>query len=75
MTEQLKNFSDKAIELKNSYYLPTPAKMRKIGDLIQDVAIVAGIVVASIASPPAWIPVAILVTGRVGKIITNFWKE
>lgn len=62
-----------AIKSKLSgYYQPTPVKWRKIGDTVQDVAILAGAVVTVIASPPAWIPVAILVLGRIGKIITNF---
>lgn len=75
MTEKLKSIGNKAIELKNGYYKPTPAKMRKIGDMIQEIAIVGGIVLTIVASPPAWLPVSILVTGRIGKIITNFWKE
>lgn len=59
----------------DGYYKPTPVKWRKVGDTVQDVAILAGSVVAVIASPPAWIPVAILVLGRIGKIITNFATE
>jgi hypothetical protein len=58
-----------------NYYKPTPVRWRKIGDTVQDVAILTGSVVAVIASPPAWIPVAILVIGRIGKIITNFASE
>jgi hypothetical protein len=67
MKEQIKN-------KLNNYYKPTPVKWRKIGDTFQDVAILAGSVVALVASPPAWVPVAILVIGRIGKIITNFTK-
>lgn len=55
-----------------AYYTPTPVKWRKIGDAIQDGSIALGAAVALMASPPAWIPVAILIIGRIGKIITNF---
>lgn len=71
----MKTFQEKVTDLKEGYYQPTPAKMRKIGDLIQEVAIIGGVVLTIVAAPPAWVPVAILVTGRIGKIITNFWKE
>lgn len=64
-----KQIAQKATE---NYYKPTPKKMRKIGDAIQDIAIIGSGVVALIASPPAWIPVAIFAIGRIGKIITNF---
>jgi hypothetical protein len=63
------------MKLKDNYYQPTPVKWRKIGDTFQDVAILAGSVVALVAAPPAWIPVAILIIGRIGKIITNFATE
>jgi hypothetical protein len=62
-------------ELKNGYYKPTPSKWRKVGDMFQDVAILGGVIIASIAAPPAWLPVAIMVIGRIGKIITNFATE
>jgi hypothetical protein len=58
--------------LKNGYYKPTPVKWRKIGDAIQESAIVAAAVVALFAAPPAWVPVVIFAAGRIGKIITNF---
>jgi hypothetical protein len=61
-------------EVKDGYYQPTPPKWRKIGDTFQDVAITASAIVALVASPPAWIPVAIFALGRIGKIITNFAK-
>ena len=60
---------------KENYYKPTPKKLRKIGDTLQDVAIIASATVAIIASPPAWIPVLIFAIGRIGKIITNFGTE
>jgi hypothetical protein len=63
---------ERIITLKEGYYKHTPVKWRKIGDTIQDVAIIAGAVVALFAGPPAWVPIAIMVTGRIGKIITNF---
>jgi len=62
----------KALE---NYYKPTPKKWRIIGDSIQDIAIAAGSIVAMVAAPPAWVPVGILILGRIGKIITNFASE
>jgi hypothetical protein len=66
---------EKIKTLKEGYYKPTPVKWRKIGDAIQDVAIIGGAVLAMVVAPPAWIPVAIMVIGRIGKIITNFATE
>ena len=62
-------------ELKSGYYKPTPKKWRKIGDSIQEIALIAAGIVAVVSSPPAWIPVAIAAIGRIGKIITNFSTE
>ena len=59
----------------SNYYKPTPVKMRKIGDTLQETAIVAAAVVALFAAPPAWVPVVIFAVGRFGKIITNFTTE
>jgi hypothetical protein len=55
-----------------NYYKPTPKNWRIAGDTIQDIAVIAGALLALFASPPTWIPIAIIVTGRIGKIITNF---
>jgi hypothetical protein len=60
---------NKAID---GYYKPTPPRWRKIGDTMQEVAIIASAAVVLIAAPPAWVPVAIFAAGRIGKIITNF---
>ncbi|MBN2571885.1 MAG: hypothetical protein JXA68_07125 [Ignavibacteriales bacterium] len=60
---------------KQNYYKPTPVKWRKIGDTIQEIALIGAGIVAVVASPPAWIPVAIAAIGRIGKIITNFSVE
>jgi hypothetical protein len=65
MTQRIKT-------LKDGYYQPTPAKWRKIGDTIQDIAVIGSAIVAVVAAPPAWIPVLIFAVGRLGKIITNF---
>ncbi|MFA5196161.1 MAG: hypothetical protein WC401_10225 [Bacteroidales bacterium] len=62
-------------ELKTGYYKPTPAKWRKVGDAIQESAIVAAAVIALFAAPPAWVSVLIFAAGRIGKIITNFATE
>lgn len=59
-------------EAINSYYKPTPKKWRKIGDAITDISLIAAAIVSIVASPPLWVPVAIAVLGRIGKILTNF---
>lgn len=61
--------------IQSKYYMPTPKKWRKIGDTIQEVALISSGIVAIIAAPPAWIPVAIFAIGRIGKVITNFASE
>lgn len=60
---------------KENYYKPTPAKWRKIGDAIQEASLIGAGIIALVAAPPAWIPVAIMALGRIGKIITNFTTE
>jgi hypothetical protein len=57
-------------DLAKKYYQPTPVKWRVIGDVIQDIGIVVGSVAAFTAAP--WVPVAAVILGRLGKIITNF---
>lgn len=66
---------NKAKNIKDGYYKPTPTKWRKLGDTMQETAIVAAAIVALFAAPPAWVPVAIFAVGRLGKIITNFATE
>lgn len=64
--------NQKVKKLKGDYYKATPKRWRKIGDAMQDIAITGSAIIALVASPPAWIPVAIFAAGRIGKIITNF---
>lgn len=71
----MKTIINKAATLKENYYKPTPAKWRKIGDAIQDIAVIGSAAIVLISAPPAWIPVAIIAIGRLGKIITNFATE
>jgi len=66
---------EKVKKAKEGYYKTTPKKWRKIGDKIQDIAIIGGAILALTSSPPAWIPVVIMAIGRIGKIITNFTTE
>lgn len=75
MKQKIKNTKELINKKKSDYYNPTPKKWRKIGDTVQDVAIIASGIVALIASPPAWLPVSIFALGRIGKIITNFAVE
>ena len=71
----MKKIFIQANKLRGNYYKPTPKKWRQIGDTLQDLAIIAGGIVAVIVAPPAWVPVAVLAIGRIGKIITNFATE
>lgn len=64
---------DSTNKVLDKYYMPTPVKLRKIGDTLQDLSFIAAGIVALFATPPVWIPVAIMATGRLGKIITNFF--
>ena len=56
--------------LSRYYGKPTPAKWRKIGDLIQWTG--DAIAIAAFFSPAPWITPVALAVGRLGKIITNF---
>jgi hypothetical protein len=74
LKKHTENLKKKSKDLKEGYYKPTPAKWRKVGDAMQEISLLGAAVVALFAAPPAWIPVAIMAVGRIGKIITNFAK-
>lgn len=65
--------TEKVKQIASNYYKPTPSKWRKIGDAIQDASIILGCAAAFTTAP--WIPVAVVILGRIGKIITNFATE
>ena len=49
----MKKTINKVKQKKDNYYKPTPSKMRKIGDAIQDIGMVVGSLVAVTSNP--WI--------------------
>ena len=56
----------------NGYYDPTPAKMRKVGDLLQyGSTVFAG---TQISENPN-VSLILLVIGSIGKILSNFFVE
>ena len=65
--------SKRILQAKRNYYKPTPAKWRKIGDVIQDTGLIIGSIAIFFTAP--WVPVVALVVGRIGKIITNLATE
>jgi len=62
------------MSLKNKFYAPTPAKWRKIGDALLGVSSLLG--TYSVADD--WgkgLTIAIILTGALGKFITNLFSE
>ena len=59
------------LRLKN-YYKPTPKKMRKLGDALLGVSLMA---IPSTLSGHAWLAITIFGFGVVGKFLTNFFAE
>lgn len=57
----------------SGYYKPTPAGVRKVGDIMQYGAqIAAG---ASIVNEKPEIGLIVMIVGAVGKILSNFFVE
>jgi len=67
------NFKEKSVELKDTYYKPTPKIWRKIGDSILILGSAITTVSALIHLSP-YIIVGATVLTALGKIITNFAK-
>lgn len=57
----------------NRYYRPTPVKWRKIGDAL--LAASATITTFAIAEQVEWLAYAALITGVVGKFLTNLFVK
>lgn len=58
---------------KNNYWSPTPKHFRKLGDsLLASSTMLAGL---SMYAGHEWIAIIVVVTGVLGKFITNFAKE
>jgi hypothetical protein len=58
--------------LKN-YYKPTPVKWRKLGDALLAVSVT--ITGFAMYENVQWVALTALVTGVIGKFLTNFFKE
>jgi hypothetical protein len=58
--------------LKN-YYKPTPKKWRKLGDALLAVSVT--ITGFAMYENVQWVALTSLITGVIGKFLTNFFKE
>ena len=58
--------------LKN-YYKPTPVKWRKLGDALLAVSVT--ITGFAMYGNVQWVALTALITGVIGKFLTNFFKE
>jgi len=58
--------------LKN-YYKPTPAKWRKLGDAL--LAVSVAITGFAMYENVQWVALTALITGVIGKFLTNFFKD
>ena len=58
--------------LKN-YYKPTPTKWRKLGDALLAVSVT--ITGFAMYENVQWVALTALITGVIGKFLTNFFKE
>ena len=59
--------------MMNNYYKPTPKKWRKIGDALLGVSTM--ITSFSIYENIQWLAISALMTGVVGKFLTNFFSK
>lgn len=60
-------------KMKTNYYGPTPKKWRKLGDALLGVS--TTITGFAIYEEAKWVAIAALLTGVVGKFLTNFFGE
>ena len=60
------------MKILENYYKPTPKKWRKIGDTL--LAVSTFITASAIATQHTWIAITALITGSVGKILTNLFS-
>ena len=58
--------------LKN-YYKPTPVKWRKLGDALLAVSVT--ITGFAVYENVQWVALTALITGVIGKFLTNFFKD
>jgi hypothetical protein len=60
-------------KMKKDYYSPTPKKWRKLGDALLGVSTV--ITGFAMYENVKWVAILALITGVVGKFLTNFFTE
>lgn len=60
-------------KMKENYYSPTPKKWRKLGDALLGVS--TTITGFAIYEDIKWVAIAALLTGVVGKFLTNFFSK
>ena len=56
-----------------SYYKPTPAKWRKLGDALLAAATTGA--TFAIANDHQWVGLTLMLVGSIGKFLTNFFTE
>lgn len=61
------------LKMKKNYYSPTPAKWRKLGDALLGVS--TTITGFAIYEEAKWVAIAALLSGVVGKFLTNLFSE
>ena len=60
-------------QMKKNYYHPTPKKWRKLGDTL--LAVSTAITGFAMYENVKWVALTALITGVVGKFLTNFFTE
>ena len=60
-------------KMKKNYYHPTPKKWRKLGDTL--LAVSTAITGFAMYENVKWVALTALITGVVGKFLTNFFTE
>ena len=64
---------NKIKHFQKHYYAPTPKRWRKLGDALLGVS--TTITGFAIIEEIKWLAIAALVSGVIGKFLTNFFKE
>ncbi len=56
----------------SNYYKPTPVRMRKIGDALLGVSLIA---IPTELSGYSWVSISLFAIGVIGKFLTNFFAD
>ena len=65
--------SKRITKMKKNYYTPTPKKWRKLGDAL--LATSTAITGFAMYEDVKWVALTALITGVVGKFLTNFFTD